>query len=95
MRRKKLEPNAAGEAMRETVRNQIALNQPPEAKRTFERLRAEGMSDEGAIEFMAAVVATEIFVMMKYQKPFDERRYEAALRALPTLPSDDESYVGR
>jgi hypothetical protein len=86
MKRDKAEGQLAGEAMRSAVRDQIKAGDPPEAKRTFDRLRARGLSTEQTIEFMAAALAGEIFETLKTQEPYDRARYEAALRALPTLP---------
>lgn len=80
----------AGEGIREAVREQIAVGEPPEAKRTYARLLASGMSEDQAIEFMAAVLAAEMFEMLKNETPYDREHHEAALRALPKLPWDDE-----
>lgn len=77
---------AAGEAIRDTIRTQIESGTPAEAKKTFQRLLNSGMSPDQALEFMAAVLAAEMFEMLRHQKPYDEQRYEGALRALPKLP---------
>ena len=90
MNRDKAEGQIAGEAMRDAVRDQIRAGDPPEAKRTFDRLRGRGLSVEQVIEFMAAALAAEIFETLKSQKPYDRERYETALRALPTLPWERE-----
>ena len=91
MKKDKPEGHLAGEAMRGAVRDQIKTADPPEAKRTYERLRNLGMSDEQAIEFMAAVLAAEIFDVLKNQREYDREHYEAALRALPTLPWESDA----
>lgn len=77
---------AAGEALRTTIREQIASGEPAEAKLTYDRLCARGLTDDQTVEFMAAVLAAEMFEMLKHQKPYDREHYETALRALPTLP---------
>jgi hypothetical protein len=76
----------AGEALRDAVRQQIAAGDPAEAERTFFRLRGLGLTEEQAIEFMAAVLAAEVFSMLKDETPYDRDRYEKALRNLPKLP---------
>lgn len=80
----------AGEAIREAVREQIASGEPPEAKRTYERLLGRGLSEEQAVEFISAVLASEMFEMLRNETPHDRDRYEAALRALPKLPWESE-----
>jgi len=90
MKRDKPEGHLAGEAMRDAVRDQIKAADPPEAKRTFERLRASGLSKDQAIEFMAAVLAGEIFDILKNKRSYDREHYEIALRALPKLPWDSD-----
>lgn len=79
----------AGEAIRTAVREQIAAEEPPEAKKTYERLRAMGMAEDEAIEMLSAVLAAEIFKVLKEQTPYDRERYESLLRKLPTLPWED------
>jgi hypothetical protein len=91
MKRDKPEGHLAGEAMRDAIRDQIKAADPPEARRTFERLRANGLSKDQAIEFMAAVLAGEIFDMLKNKRAYDRERYETALRALPKLPWDGDA----
>lgn len=83
---KSAEGAAAGEAIRGAVREQINSGEPPEAKKTYERLRARGLTDDQTIEFMAAVLAAEMFTMLQKQQPYDQAHYEEALRALPKLP---------
>jgi hypothetical protein len=38
---------------------------------------------------IAAVVATEIFEVMKTDRPFNLARFTAALHRLPSLPDDE------
>lgn len=88
--KEKSEAALAGEAIRTAIRDQIETGTPAEAKSTFERLLTSGMAPEQAIEFMAAVLAAEMFGMLKNQTPYDEAHYEAALRDLPVLPWEKE-----
>jgi regulator of protease activity HflC (stomatin/prohibitin superfamily) len=71
-----------------TVANQLAANDPPEAKQTYDRLLAEGYSDEEARKLIACAVTAELFAVMKYQKPSDPERYVRYLDELPGLPGD-------
>ena len=79
-------PDRARAVILDVVENQIREGTPPETKQTLERLVNEGYSESEARELIAAVVASEIFDILKRGEPFDERRFVAALRALPTLP---------
>lgn len=80
------EAKAAGEGMRQAVREQIESGEPAEAKLTWERLRALGMRDDEALEFMAAAFTAEVFEMLRDESGFDMKRYEGRLRELPKLP---------
>lgn len=73
-------------AMFEVVENQIKAGTPPEARSTLERLRAEGLSRNEAVQLIACVVADEIFNVMSAQEAFNEDRYVMNLRNLPKLP---------
>ena len=88
MARGKTQGEIAGEGIRQAVREQLDAGEPPEARRTYARLLAAGMSDDQAVEFMAAVLASEMFEMLKHGTPYDRERHENALRALPKLPWD-------
>ena len=70
----------------EVVNNQIRSNEPPETRQTFERLQTEGFTKEEAKELIAAVVASELYDVMKEQQPFNRDRFVAALNRLPKLP---------
>ena len=81
----------AGEAIRDAVRTQIRTHEPPEAGQAYRRLRQDGHSDRGAVELIAAVLATEIFHMMTEQSEHDPLRYAKMLRRLPELPYDSDA----
>jgi len=72
----------------ETVDNQLRDNAPPETKETYKRLRRDGFSHQEARELIAAVLATEIYNILKYQRNYDEEKYVADLKRLPALPED-------
>ncbi len=73
-------------AILEVVENQLENNDPPETRQTYERLIREGHSEEDAKKLIGAVVAVEMFSIMKHQKPFDETQFIAALNRLPKIP---------
>ena len=85
------EGHLAGEAIRKTVRDQIRHHRPPETGQTHRRLRAQGYSDADAVELIAAVLAAEMFDMLNEQREYDPVRYAKMLKALPSLPSDDDA----
>ena len=70
----------------ETVENQLRDNDPSETRQAYERLMSAGHSDQEARELIGAVVSTEIFSILKNNKPYDRKRYVAALQRLPTMP---------
>ena len=79
-------PAAARAAILEVVENQLRDGTPPETRQTFQRLVAEGYSEDEARRLIAAVLASEIFGVLKHNRPYDETRYVAALRRLPKMP---------
>lgn len=79
----------AGEALIETVENQIRDNNPPEVRATLDRLMAMGESRENAMRYIGSVFSVEIYEVLKHQAPYDEKRHVANLRNLPELPFDD------
>ena len=79
-------PAAARAAILEVVENQLRDGTPPETKLTFQRLVAVGYSEHEARRLIAAVVASEIFGVLKHNQPYDETRFIAALRRLPKMP---------
>jgi hypothetical protein len=73
-------------AILEVVENQLAGNDPPETSLTFDRLLREGHSEEDVKKLIGAVIAAEMFYVMKENKPFDHARFVAALDRLPEIP---------
>lgn len=78
----------AGEAIIEAVENQIADNNPPEAKEALNRLIKMGETRENAMRYIASVLSIEIFDAFKYHKPYNNERYTKNLKALPELPDE-------
>jgi len=59
---------------------------PPETRHTLDRLLAAGYPETEARRLIACAVTSEIFNVLTRRQPYDEARYVAALRRLPTLP---------
>ena len=70
----------------EIIRNQIKGNDPPETKITYNRLKTMGYSDFETNQLIGQCVAVELFQVMKYKEPFDEKRYIKNLKNLPKEP---------
>ncbi len=70
----------------EVVNNQMENLDPPETKQTYDRLIADGISDQEARRLIGCVVSSEIFNVLKQQQPFDHARFIKALNKLPKLP---------
>jgi hypothetical protein len=73
-------------AILEVVENQLRADNPPETKKTFERLLKEGINEKEAKRLIACVVAAEIFDVLKEQQPYNHERFVKALNQLPELP---------
>jgi len=73
-------------AILEVVENQLTGNNPPETRLTLDRLLREGHSEEDAKKLIGAVIAAEMFYVMKENRPFDHARFVAALDRLPEIP---------
>ena len=76
------------ESVLEVVDNQLRSNDPPETRQTFDRLISEGYSNKEVKELIGHAVASEIFVVLKNQEPFNLVRFVDALNKLPKLPGD-------
>ena len=70
-------------AIMEVVENQIEGNDPPETKQTLDRLINEGYTEKEAKNLIGIVVASEIFEFLKQGRPFDQKKFVAALNTLP------------
>jgi len=74
------------QAVLDAVDNQLSDLNPPEAKETYDRLIANGISDKEARRLIAIALSSEMFEMLKYKKDYSPERYIASLRKLPHLP---------
>ncbi len=70
----------------EIVDNQLRDYDPPETRHTFERLIAQGISEEDAKIYIAQAVSMEVYHTLKYKKPFNRERYLKNLGRLPKEP---------
>jgi hypothetical protein len=69
----------------EVVDKQIRQHTPPATEKTFDRLVREGISEGEARRLIGCVVASEMFEVLREQKPFDEDRFAKALDELPAF----------
>jgi hypothetical protein len=76
-------------AFLEVVDNQLESDEIPEVRDTLDRLVSEGYSEEEAREFIAWVVAVEIYCVQKYDRKFARDKYLDALGGLPDFDEDD------
>jgi hypothetical protein len=81
-------PEVVSAAIYEVVDNQLRDGDPPETRQTLDRLVAEGHSPAEARRLIAAVVASEIFEVLKHKRPYDRARYVTALQRLTKMPWD-------
>ena len=66
----------------EVVENQNRENNPPETRKTLDRLLKAGYSKDDAMKLLGRAVLGEIYKVLKNKEPFDEERYVKALREL-------------
>ncbi|MBT0588177.1 hypothetical protein [Alteromonas oceanisediminis] len=84
------DPPKAGAAILEAVENQLAANDPPKVKETFERLVSLGISKQESKKYIACALSVEIFGAIKNQEEYNPQRYEQNLDNLPEMPWEDE-----
>ena len=77
-------------AVMEAVENQLRNNDPPQTQQTLKRLLAAGHSIKEAKQMVGAVVASEIFDVLKNQQSFNLNRFVERLDKLPKMPWEDE-----
>ena len=76
----------AGELVIQAIKEQIRLEDPPETKETFDRLRREGHAEEEIYQMLGGVLVSEMYEVLKQGRVFDRNLYVQQLRALPKLP---------
>jgi hypothetical protein len=79
-----------GKVILEVVENQIRENDPPETRRTIERLVAEGYGEEEARRLVSTAVTVELFHIMRDHEKFNRDRFVWNLSQLPREPWDEE-----
>lgn len=72
----------------EIINNQLRDNDPPETKLTFDRLCKQGFDDFQTRQMIGQCLAVELFDVIKFGKPYDNKRYIKNLKALPKEPFD-------
>ena len=82
------EEEFAEDTLIQAIENQIESDNPPAAKATFNKLTMVGYERDDILNMMAHVLAVEIDALLEEDRAFDSQWYEAALRALPTLPPE-------
>ncbi len=80
----------AQQTLIQVIENQLEGGEPPAVRATLNKLTLVGYEREEILHLMALVLAEEINAMLRDNRPFDRAGYESALRALPTLPGDDD-----
>ena len=68
-----------------TVVTQIATNDPPEAKATYDRLQAQGLSETQALQLIGLALKKEMKQMIAESRGFDNDRYVALMNKLPDI----------
>ncbi|WP_130470731.1 hypothetical protein [Candidatus Magnetaquicoccus inordinatus] len=76
----------SSQAVLDSVDDQLRKSNPPEVQETYQRLCAQGYSDQDARQLIGAAVANESFMILVHHDVFDLARYVATLRNLPRLP---------
>jgi len=69
------------------VENQLETNAPPQTRETLERLVGLGFGVEDAKHLIGSAIAAEMRSVVSESRPFNEERFLALLRGLPTIPS--------
>jgi hypothetical protein len=72
----------------QVVQNQLDENDPPETKQTYDRLIAEGISDDDARIYIAQAVCVEVWDCLHNQNPFNLQRFIKNLNRLPEEPEE-------
>ena len=73
------------EAVFEAINNQIEDNDPPETKKTYDRLMKELKNHDEVMEYLGVVMRSEILDILKTKKPFNRKRYVERLNKLPDV----------
>ncbi|TVZ28101.1 hypothetical protein JM83_3201 [Gillisia sp. Hel_I_86] len=72
----------------EIINNQLRDNDPPETKKTFDRLQNKGYNEFQTRQMIGQCLAVELFDILKHGKSYNNERYVKNLIALPKEPFD-------
>ena len=72
----------------QVVQNQLDANDPPETNQTYDRLVAEGISDEDARIYIAQAVCVEVWDCLQNHNSFKLERFVKNLNRLPEEPEE-------
>jgi hypothetical protein len=75
-------------AVQDVLDTQLEGNDPPETRRTLQRLEGLGYSRDAAKNLIACVLAVEMRSAGAARGSLDARRYLAHLQRLPKLPGE-------
>jgi hypothetical protein len=88
-------PDLGGDEGRESFRAAIfqaaddQIRDYPPVTAAYDRMISDGISEFDAKSFIANLVARQLQLVLKDQKPFDEVVYQNWLDRLPELPPDE------
>ncbi len=74
----------------EIVDTQLRDGNPPETRKTYERLKGMGYNDRDAKLLVASAIAAETFYIMKYREQFNHERFVRNLDRLPDQSFDEK-----
>ena len=83
-------PERARLAMLEAIEAQLRGDDPPETRKTLERLMQQGLPREQAMKAIAGALIREVFSVLKHGSAYDRERYVANLKRLPKRPWDPD-----
>lgn len=75
-------------AFMEVVDNQLRDNDPPETRETYNRLIAQGISNEDARIYIGQAVCVELWDITRNKRAFDQERFIRNLNNLPEEPRE-------
>ncbi|HBQ28696.1 hypothetical protein HX99_00560 [Peptococcaceae bacterium SCADC1_2_3] len=75
-------------AFLDIVDKQLEANDPPQTRETFERLKAEGISQSDAKIYIAQAVCLEVWDILRNKREFNVKRYLRNLKNLPQEPEE-------
>ncbi len=72
----------------QVVENQLRDDRPEEARRTLERLKEAGYSEEDSKHLIGTAITMEMRNVLKTSKPFNAKNYEELLKKLPEIAKE-------